>query len=196
MQHTLIFAPPGSTNLNPNPTFNVVILYEDFNTGKKAKRTYDFLAENLDAPCQCANQMWKFDVLRIPKLCDMALRDAAEADVVILSCRGGDLPGHLKDWLQSWVAEAGAGQALVALFEQGSEEARQTRPLREYLAELAKKGGIEFFSQPGDWQARILQGDSMPPTHPSSPGENHFDTLARVVHGKAGVPRWEIPQKE
>jgi len=58
----------------------VVIAYEDFETGKQAKRTFDFLAEQLKDECQFTNQMWKFDVLNIPKLREMAAKDAAGAE--------------------------------------------------------------------------------------------------------------------
>src|SRR5437867_8328337 len=82
MERALTYVPlPSDPEANPN--LNIVIAYEDFETGKQAKKTCDFLAQNLSDHCQVSNQMWKFDVLGIPKLREMAATDAAQADVVI-----------------------------------------------------------------------------------------------------------------
>ena len=70
------------------PVFSVVIVYEDFQTGKQAKRACDFLVANLSHEWQVTSQMWKFDVLSIPELGDIAATDAALANLIIVSCRG------------------------------------------------------------------------------------------------------------
>src|ERR1700730_16057878 len=99
MQHMLSCPPLGAAGVDSQPVFNVVIAYEDFATGKQAKKTYDLLTENLGHDCQFNNQMWKFDVLGIPKLREMAAKDAVTADVIIISCRGG---GHLPNPIKNW----------------------------------------------------------------------------------------------
>ncbi len=123
MQYVLTSRLLGSSDLNASPTFNVVIAYEDFDTGKHARKTYDFLVENLGPQCHFTNQMWKFDVLRIPKLREMAANDAVLADLIIVSSHGGEeLPGPVKAWLESWLAQKGNPIALVALFDCPPEE--------------------------------------------------------------------------
>src|ERR1041384_5188943 len=105
MQRTLTY-PPISSALEANSNLNVVIAYEDFETGKRAKKTCDFLAQNLGDDCRLSHQMWKFDVLGIPKLREMAAKDAAQADMVIISCHGSnELPIELKAWIELWLAE-------------------------------------------------------------------------------------------
>src|SRR5438105_1310923 len=76
MQRSLTY-PPLTSGLEAQPELNVVIAYEDFETGKRAKTTYDFLSENLGTNCKFSSQMWKFEVLGIPKLREMAAQDAA-----------------------------------------------------------------------------------------------------------------------
>src|SRR5262245_17135004 len=98
MQHTLTSCPSKSSGFGAGPAFNVVIAYEDFETGKQAKRTYDFLVDHLGRDCQFTNSMWKFDVLNIPKLLDIAVKDGLVADIVIISAHGQDLPTHVKTW--------------------------------------------------------------------------------------------------
>ena len=75
MQASANYYPPlDSQGSESNPEFSVVIVYEDFETGKDAKRTFDFLGEHLKDECHFTNQMWKFDVLNIPKLREMAAK--------------------------------------------------------------------------------------------------------------------------
>jgi hypothetical protein len=190
MQHTLNCPSFGASDLETNPTFNVVIAYEDFQTGKYAKRTYDFLVENLGRDCQLANQMWKFEVLRIPKLRDLAVKDAAMADIVLVSCHGGsDLPAEVKHWLEAWLQAPGEPLALVALFDRPREH---TLPIRSYLASVARRAQTAFFAQPDGWPQHP-PGDLLP-TLSRRPGlkqGNLFTTLAGVVQQEQPVPRWE-----
>jgi len=137
-----------ATPIDSSAELNVMIAYEDFETGKHAKKTYDFLAANLPPDCRLSNQMWKFDVLSIPKLREMAGCDAARADIVLVSSHGGQLPAVVKEWVEMWVHEEPVGLALVALFDcdpEASEVARQ------YLSEVARRAGMEFFAQPDQW---------------------------------------------
>ncbi len=149
MQRALIDPPADSSAPDLNPNFNVVIAYEDFETGKHAKKTYDFLVEHLGQDCQFSNQMWKFDILSIPKLREMAASDAAQADIIIVSCHGAsELPRHVVEWLDSWTSAKGNALALVALFD---SEPQVTRAIRVRLAQVAHRAGIEFFAQPDEW---------------------------------------------
>ncbi|MGA2657573.1 MAG: hypothetical protein ABSH34_08635 [Verrucomicrobiota bacterium] len=169
-----------ASDLDGNPTFNVLIAYEDFEAGKHARKTYDFLAGNLGRGCQFTNQMWKFDVLNIPKLRDMAARDAVLADIVIISSHGGEeLPGPVRAWMESWLAQKGNPVALVALFDCPSEESPKTERIRTYLADAARKAGIDFFAQPDDWPGR-RNGDGPLPYQAAEmeTAPCHLDTIA------------------
>ncbi|PWU18528.1 MAG: hypothetical protein C5B50_08860 [Verrucomicrobia bacterium] len=175
-------------DLDFSPVFNVVIIYEDFETGKQARRTYDFLVENLGTDCRFENQMWKFDVLRIPKLREMAARDAAAADIIIISGHGGDeLPADVKHWVETWQGQSPNAIALVALFDRPREE---TRPAREYLANVANRCQMAFFAQPDDWPGK---GGEEPPAasqrHPKS--RDALTSVGAAVQRAAELPRWE-----
>ena len=94
-----------ASELEANPSFNVMIAYEDFESGKHAKRTYDVLAENVGRDYNCSSQMWKLEVVTVPVLREMAARDAAAAEIVLVSVRGTrDLLPELKSWLSLWLA--------------------------------------------------------------------------------------------
>ena len=61
--------PPEMLSRRSQPTrFNVVIMYEDFGTGKRPKKALDYVAEELGNDLECRHSMWRLDVLQEPKL--------------------------------------------------------------------------------------------------------------------------------
>jgi hypothetical protein len=154
MQDTLTFHPSASPEAEPNPAFNVLIAYQDLETGKHAKRTYDYLQKNLGRECTLTNQMWKFDVLSIPKLREIASKDAITADIIVISSHGDELPPSVTRWIESWLMQGTSALALVALFEKVEESVGSPMATRAYLAEVARRGGLEFFAQPDEWPGR------------------------------------------
>jgi hypothetical protein len=146
MQNGLPFPPLRASAIEDKTQFNIVIAYEDFETGKLAKNTADFLVEHLDPDFQFNNQMWKFEVLTIPKLRELAAKDAATADIIIIATHGiHDLPRDVKAWLEMAFEEGIHAIGMVALFD---EHSAMDNPARSYLEALAEGANLEFFSQP------------------------------------------------
>lgn len=150
MRRTVTYPPFGSSESEASPSrFNVVIVYEDFETGKHAKKTYDYLVENLGPDCQFTNQMWKLDVLAVPKLREYAVKDASTADIILVSSHGNAVTPALRAWAESWLASGSVPLALVALFDLA--EVSTLNPMRDYLEDIARRAGIDFFAQPNEW---------------------------------------------
>jgi hypothetical protein len=191
MQHTLTYVSDSTPVLDSNPPFNVAIAYEDFETGKHAKRTYDLLVENIGGDWRFANQMWKFDVLLLPKLLEIAVEDAVRADIIMISSRGRELPEHVKLWIESWLPMAAGPLALVALFQHTREDLAQRNVARNYLAAVARRGNMEFFSQADVWPA------GKPATNASVSEESWLtgralSKLPGVVKCGLSSPRWTL----
>jgi hypothetical protein len=75
--------------------------------------------------------------------------DAFEADILMISSRGGlGLAAGAKAWIESWLAQGTRAIALVALF---GCEVHETQTVRAYLADVARRGCLEFFAQPDQW---------------------------------------------
>jgi hypothetical protein len=190
MQHALNCPPLIVPDMEASPVFSVVIAYEDFETGKHAKRIYDFLVENLGHDCMFVNQMWKFDVLSIAKLREIAIEDAAKADIILVSSHGLDLPEHVKLWTEAWLQHEPHPLALVALFDRMSE----TQAVRDYLQEVARRGDMEFFAQP-----EALTESREPDLQLSGSAGARLNTSTRALSALAGAvqqdevaPRWGI----
>lgn len=184
MQHTL-HRPPlvNAPDLEAAPTFSVVIAYEDFETGKHAKRTYDFLVENLGREYNFVNQMWKFEVLTIPKLREIAAEDAAKADIIIISSHGRELPDQTKIWIESWLEQPRNPLALVALFD--SPWRYETNDVRDYLAEVARRGEMEFFAQ-DESATGMKRYNSEETTRSGAPTSETLSVLAEVIDEARG----------
>lgn len=175
-----------------SPAFSVIIAYEDFATGKHAKRTYDFLVETLGRDCNFVNQMWKFDVLSISNLREIAVEDAAKADIIIISSHGRELPGPVIQWIEAWVERALNPLALVALFDRTGEDPRTTASVRRYLEAIAKRGGMEFFAQPeGRMKAPPADLGGAVLDDSESDGRT-LSTLAGALQKASNCSRWGI----
>ena len=143
----------GSSDREGNSALNVVIAYEDLETGKRAMKTYEYMVQQLGDECLFANQMWKFDVLAVPKLKEIAAKDAAAAEIIVVSAHEGrEFPTQVKAWIDLWLSYKTEASALVGLFDGESFEG----PARAYLADIARRAKIEFFCQPGIWPGSKL----------------------------------------
>jgi hypothetical protein len=145
-----------SFELENQPTFNVVTVYEDFAAGKHAKETYDYLVHQLGRDYEFTNQMWKFDVLGNAKMREMAAKDATEADLIIISSHGiGELSEEVKAWVEQWVERRTSAMALVALVDRpAGGEIGGPDSISAYLQRAAHSAQIEFFTQQHDWPER------------------------------------------
>jgi hypothetical protein len=183
----------GSSDLENNSSFNVVIVYEDFESGTHAKRTYDLLATNLGQDCRFWNHMWKFDVLSIPKLADVAAKDASSADIVIVSCHGANpLAEPVKNWFESWAQQPSRAIALIVLFTHAEENLTTSREIRHYFDALARQGNMEFFSQPKDPAWSNGKAEHFVFERRSGLADKALFTLQQATQEEPVPPRWGI----
>jgi hypothetical protein len=178
----------GSSDRESNPALNVVIAYEDLETGKRAMKTYEYMVQQLGSQCIFANQMWKFDVLAVPKLKEIAAKDAAAADIIIVSAHeSNELPNAVKAWTELWLTYKTGASALVGLFDGEAAE----NPIRTYLAEIARRGKMEFFCQPGAWPGAANTTRSAN-SFTSPMNEKTFSFLANATVEVPSFSHWGI----
>jgi hypothetical protein len=177
----------GNSDREVNSVLNVVIAYEDLETGKRAMKTYEYMVQQLGDQCLFANQMWKFDVLAVPKLKEIAAKDAAAAEIIIISAHEGrELPNEVKAWIEMWLAYRTEASAIVGLFAGQSE----TNPVRSYLEEIARRAQIEFFCQPGIWPGTPHTRSTTTLANPRSDKAIAFLTTA--TQEAPSFPHWGI----
>jgi hypothetical protein len=146
MQSLLLFQEMLSGDRSPSTPFNVVIMYEDFETGKRAKKGFDYVAEELGNDLEFKHSMWRLDSLQDPKL-NVVAAALAEADLLIISLRAeGQLPAEIRALVDERLAQPVNHRcALIAVFE-GAAPATGSS-VYACLATLAQRHGLDFFEQ-------------------------------------------------
>jgi len=127
--------------------------------------------------------MWKLDLLHIPKLYQMALQDACDSHVIILSFADShQLSPHLNQWIDQWTLTPGHALAMVALFDPYSDNSDAARTTRHHLSQSAMRAGVDFFAHPHTVQFAIGENVDSPPSN-SAPGPySPLISIHRRVH--------------
>jgi hypothetical protein len=140
-------------------TLNAVMAYEETSTAERAKEMCDHLACTLKGHYGSGLRLWKFDLLRIPELRDVAATDAAGADMILIATHGdGELPTEVKAWIDGWLVEKRKmyerQSTLAALFDALPKTVGIPALAQfAYLQRVARKGNMDFlvstFDPPG-----------------------------------------------
>jgi hypothetical protein len=147
MQSLLLSRGMLSGDRSPPTPFNVVIMYEDFGTGKRAKKGLHYVAKELGNDLEFRHSMWRLDILQDPKLNALAAPSLAEAGLLIVSLRcERQLPDRIRALIDERLAQRVNPEcALVALFEGSAPATRSS--VYACLATLARQHGLDFFEQ-------------------------------------------------
>ena len=128
----------------PDASVKVVIAYDNLDVAKRAEAVYERLAQRLDETFEFQQRLWRFDVLEEDALRAQAVRDAADADIVIVAMKDdSEVPEAVRNWLESLLGRNSGAAALVALLP------RTGAPAQPYLEDVARRGGMDFFAQSG-----------------------------------------------
>jgi hypothetical protein len=132
-----------------HPSLSIVVAYEDYLTGNRALRTCDRLIKQFRRNTHCTSTSWKFDLLRLPKLKEMAAEEATLADMIIVSAHAAsEVPSELKEWMELWLEKKNASDsALVALLHFPKGRMPETSPFQAFLRAAARRAKLDFFSQ-------------------------------------------------
>ena len=154
--------------------FNVAILYETVEDGKRAKRFSDQVATEVDDGYDIAINIniWSFQVLRSPETFCLAACAAAAADMIIIAGTGTKkLPAQVNDWFQTWTSLVNRRHPIVVvLFAQPVEE---NASIRAALRRSVMRRGIDCFTQTDRGAAGIRYGERIQP-------ESHFCLLGET----------------
>jgi len=123
-----------------------VAAYEDSHTDSRVHEFCHNLARCLGEQCEVSKQMWLINELRIPQLRVIAAREAAAADMVIVSIHHAQsLPAEVKDWIELWVSEK-RRRPVVLLALLDAAYRGDSNPLKTSLKEASAKAKIEFLA--------------------------------------------------
>ena len=135
-------------------TLRVQLLYEDAETGLRARHALDSLGPTLKQQADLEVDVWRFDALNDPGLRELACCELAEADILFLAAHGqAELPvqvrRHLEHWFAALPPEPRALVVSLDAVHKGSAMAsRMLASLRDW-ATLAEVEVISHFSENG-----------------------------------------------
>ncbi len=144
------------------PALKVHLIYEDTETGLRAKQAVDRLGERFNLETDACLNPWRFDRLWEPTLREQALNEAAEADILLVSAHGQDeLPPAILAWLEQWLASDHAGpRALVLSFDARARGSTGANQILASLHAAARLAGVDVLPHFGatltpDWEMTI-----------------------------------------
>jgi hypothetical protein len=142
-----IVSPNGSAAAE-DLAIKVVIVYEDFASGIRAKHFAERLAESLDSHCSLTEAMWRSELLETPAFAEHAATGAADCDYLIVSLRGDRLlPLATRQWIEAQLKDAGErGVGLIILSDSYHGKWRVVEGTRHYLRTVCLANGVAFFS--------------------------------------------------
>jgi len=143
LQHIL-----GAAAREPKPA--VVIMYEDFTSGLRAKALFDQFLTPLTQARSYSLDLWKFQILRLEVFRAEALRDTVAAHIVcIAGMADGALPLCVQTWADRWAHERPNNPAtLIALLENECDETLLQSERATFLRDIARRARAEFLVLP------------------------------------------------
>lgn len=128
-----------------HPILDVQLLYEDTETGLRARRALGQVQEQLEFKCHL--KLWRFDLLREPGLRELVAHEMETADLLVISFHGPDsLRGSVGDELEKWInRRCSTPRALVLSQDLKTGSHAGTEELVERIRARAELRAIDIF---------------------------------------------------
>jgi hypothetical protein len=149
------------------PVFKLFIACEDNAAFFQARKVEDQVKVLCGEEIKTSRVFWSFSLLRHPRLRQHAVREAAEAQLIIVSVTSNQhLPSSVKALIESLPACSYRGQAaLVALVGHEEGPLQEPPPNVPYLRRVADQRGLDFFCNKSGWD-RLDFGSTTFPVPP------------------------------
>jgi hypothetical protein len=130
----------------------IVIASEDAAGAARARELSERLARELRPGTEITSEVWRFNFLRHEDVRNVATASIAEAAIVVLCAHDdGELPSHVRIWIDEWVALTRTGPtALVALLDRSADTPGNSPRPGSYLGSIARRAGMDFYLKAGD----------------------------------------------
>jgi hypothetical protein len=136
---------------------NVVIIYEHCSAGMKACALLQRASERAGGATRWSVVPWRLNMLQPAALAEEALRQAAQAQLIMVAVSGpAEIPASLLDWLEQWALRRQVQDAALALFD-GSDGDRLSATATPALREFANRYSLSLIC------------DELNPTEPELP---------------------------
>jgi hypothetical protein len=126
---------------------NVVIAYADFSSASMAKRILHDAIAVLSSHFVVDMSFWKFELLQSSTLQEMAMQDAARAQIIVIAAeKEYGLPDGAKKWVEACLTNPEVKDvAFVALLRDEAQTDEDSSPLLDGFDHFASGGKTDFF---------------------------------------------------
>ena len=131
--------------------YSVVIASEDSATAAPACEVLALVEHQLNEEGRVIFRWWNFEVLEIASLRELASREAAAADLIIIATHDGRAwPQAVADWIKRWLELRNQRPGvLVAVLDSALKKCAAARGMLLQLKQTAALGHMDFFANPG-----------------------------------------------
>ena len=135
----------GSAGGGEALSLDVLVVYDDLETGLKASQTLDRTMQRLEATVDMQVNFWRFDLFREPAFLQQAARQ--EADIVFFSTHGrAKLPATVDSWFREWFAcQRDEPRALAVWLDDQAKDTAGATEMVEELSAAARLAGVDVF---------------------------------------------------
>lgn len=133
----------------PPSTIKVVIIYEDFVAGARAKDFAERLAQALSCAADPALSIWRSELLDCAPIGGQAAREVADCDYLIVSLRGDHAFSYgTRHWIEMQLGGVSArGTSLILLAGANlSSDGRAHQYARYFFRSVCAENGAPFFT--------------------------------------------------
>lgn len=135
---------------------NVVIIYDDSASAAKTNAMLDKASHQAGEVAPSDVKPWRVDLLNLPPTAAEALREAADAHLIVFALRPAQsLPVGLLDWLEHWARQRQVGEAALAIFSDASGNAPSAPVVSELLRFTGRHGLNFIFDDSGSGQDEV-----------------------------------------
>lgn len=122
---------------------NVLVVYEDLETGLRVSQVLDQLARELRGVVEVQPCYWRFDLSTQPTCLQ-------KANIVFLSAHAqAQLPANFHSWFRDWLVQLGdAPRAVAVLVENSAQAPALSSKMAEEVIAAARLARVEVFVQP------------------------------------------------
>lgn len=135
------------SRLTASDSLNVVLACRDYSAGMHALCLFDRLFSCPEGKIPAgAQSIWKFDMLGISALREIAAQEGAAADLVIISTHASArLPDAVKTWFKLWTERrSGRTGAVVLVLDDFGGNTFVPLPVESFIQECVTRAGMSF----------------------------------------------------
>jgi hypothetical protein len=126
---------------------NFLLVYEDLQTGLRAKEIMDQMAGHLGCGSHVQPRLFRFDLMRLPGFLDWTVKERESTHFLVLSAKSGRLPDEVNAWLTLWLRQNDdRRRVLVIAFAAATTQRSEAAATLGFLCSLAEMAGAQVFA--------------------------------------------------